>query len=83
METVALSSKGQFVLPKSIRDQHHWDTGTKFVIIDRGNEVALKPINAFEPTEFEDPDTQPLYSGKRLSLADMDRAVAKEAGARK
>lgn len=83
METVALSSKGQFVLPKSIRDQHHWDTGTKFVVIDRGTEVALKPVAPFEPTKLEDPDTPSVYSGKRLSFADMDRAVATEAGARK
>lgn len=83
METVALSSKGQFVLPKSIRDLHHWDVGTRFVIIDRGTEVVLKPTTPFEPTEFEEPDAPSVYSGKRLSLADMDRAIAREAGVRK
>jgi len=79
METVALSSKGQFVLPKSIRDLHHWDTGTRFVVIDRGSEVVLKPATPFAPTEFESPDSCPLNPVKRLSLADMDRAIAAEA----
>jgi AbrB family looped-hinge helix DNA binding protein len=83
METVALSSKGQFVLPKSIRDLHHWDVGTRFFVIDRGTEVVLKPAIPFEPTVFEPADGQSVYSGKRLSLSDMDKAVAQEAGARK
>jgi len=81
METVALSSKGQFVLPKSIRDLHHWDTGTRFVVIDRGSEVVLKPATPVAPTEFESPDSRPVHISpvKRLSLADMDRAIAAEA----
>lgn len=83
METVALSSKGQFVLPKSIRDTHHWNTGTKFLVIDRGTEVVLKPTIPFEPTEFESVDTPSVYSGKCLSLVEMDLAIAQEAGARK
>lgn len=80
METVALSSKGQFVLPKAIRDLHHWDAGTRFVVIDRGNEVVLKPAAPFAPTEFESVDCRPFGPVKRLSLSDMDRAIAAEAG---
>ncbi len=83
METVALSSKGQFVLPKSIRDLHHWDAGTRFIVIDRGTEVVLKPTTPFEPTTFEPADGQSVYSGERLSISDMNRAIAQEAGARK
>ena len=82
METVALSSKGQFVLPKSIRDLHHWDAGTRFVVIDRGSEVVLKPATPFAPTEFESSDSRPLGKVKRLSLADMDQAIAAEAARR-
>lgn len=80
METIALSSKGHFVLPKSIRDLHQWDAGTRFIVIDRGSEVVLKPAAAFEPTEFEAPDSPTVYCGKCLSLADMELAIAIEAG---
>jgi AbrB family looped-hinge helix DNA binding protein len=83
MESVALSSKGQFVVPKSIRDRHHWLPGTRLVVIDRGDEVVLKTAEPFAPTNFEAPDAPSVYKGKRLSLADMDRAVATEAGKRK
>jgi AbrB family looped-hinge helix DNA binding protein len=41
MDTVKLSSKGQFVLPKAIRDRHHWETGPEFIVIDRGNRAVL------------------------------------------
>ena len=83
METVALSSKGQFVLPKSIRDRHHWDIGTEFVVIDRGDEVALKPVKPFAETSFEPLDAPSVYAGRPLSLEEMDRAVAIEAGKRR
>ena len=80
METVALSSKGQFVLTKSIRDLHHWGAGTRFVVIDRGSEVVLKPAAPFAPTAFESPDCCPVGMVKRLSLAEMEQAIAAEAG---
>ena len=80
METVKLSSKGQFILPKSIRDRHHWEAGTEFIIIDRGAELVIKPIKVFSPTELESPNTPSVYRGKPLSLEDMERAVLAEAG---
>ena len=83
METVKLSSKGQFILPKSIRDRHHWDAGTEFLIIDRGTELVIKPSIIFPPTELESPDTPTVYGGKPLSLEEMDQAVMNEAGKHK
>jgi len=79
METVKLSSKGQFILPKAIRDRHHWETGTEFIIIDRGEELVIRPSRVFTGTELESPETPSIYSGKSLSLEDMDRAVLAEA----
>ena len=83
MDSIALSSKGQFVLPKSIRDRHHWQAGTRLVVIDRGDEVVIRSAEPFAATDFESPDAPSAYQGKRLSLADMDRAIAAEAGKRK
>jgi AbrB family looped-hinge helix DNA binding protein len=80
METVKLSSKGQFILPKAIRDRHHWKAGAEFVIIDRGTELIIKPTKLFPPTELEAPDTPSVYRGKPLSLEEMERAVMIEAG---
>lgn len=83
METVKLSSKGQFILPKAIRDRHHWEAGTEFVIIDRGTELVIKPTRVFAPTDLESPDAPSVYKGKPLSLEEMERAVMIEAGKRR
>ncbi|WP_305046912.1 AbrB/MazE/SpoVT family DNA-binding domain-containing protein [Geoalkalibacter sp.] len=80
MEIVRLSSKGQFVLPKSIRDRHHWEAGTEFIIIERGSELIIKPARVFPPSELEAADAPSVYQGKTLSLEDMDQAVYDEAG---
>ena len=80
METARLSSKGQFILPKAIRDRHHWVAGTEFIIIDRGSELIIKPTRVFPPTELESPDTPSLHQGKPLSLKEMEQAVLTEAG---
>ncbi len=83
MESVALSSKGQFVLPKAIRTRHHWQAGTRLVVIDRGDEVVIKTAEPFAPTSFESIDAPSVYKGKRLSITEMDRAIAAEAGTQK
>jgi AbrB family looped-hinge helix DNA binding protein len=79
METVKLSSKGQFILPKAIRDRYHWKTGTEFLIIDRGEELVIKPSKVFPATELESPEAPSVYCGKTLSFEDMDQAVLTEA----
>ena len=83
MNTLTLSSKGQLVLPKSIRDMHHWDAGTRFIIVDNGAEILLRPAKPFETTEFESPDSKSVYKGSPLSLEDMERAISIEAGKHK
>jgi hypothetical protein len=30
--TIRLSTKGQVILPKSIRQRRHWDPGTRFIV---------------------------------------------------
>ena len=80
MDTVRLSSKGQFILPKAIRDRHHWEPGTEFVIIDQGSALVIKPARIFPPTELEPADGPSVYKGKPLSLEEMDKAVEIEAG---
>jgi AbrB family looped-hinge helix DNA binding protein len=80
METIRLSSKGQFVIPKTIRDFHNWGPGTELVIIDTGTEVIIKQNKPFAATTFEAPEAHSVYRGKPLSLEEMDTAVAVEAG---
>jgi AbrB family looped-hinge helix DNA binding protein len=47
METVKLSSKGQIVIPKNIRDDLHLPPGTEFVISTTATGLALTPTALF------------------------------------
>jgi AbrB family looped-hinge helix DNA binding protein len=78
LETAKLSSKGQLVLPKSIRAQHHWGAGTCFIVEVTAEGVLLKPIKSEPETQIADLFGAVKYSGPRRSALDMDKAIAKE-----
>jgi AbrB family looped-hinge helix DNA binding protein len=40
--TLKLSSKGQIVIPKEIRDELHWQAGTQLTLISSVSGVTLK-----------------------------------------
>ena len=44
METTRLSSKGQIILPKSIRASHQWEPGVEFAVEDTPEGVLLRPL---------------------------------------
>ncbi len=46
MITTKLSSKGQIVIPKEIRDELHWEAGTELTLVATGSGVSLKAISA-------------------------------------
>jgi len=49
MDTTKLSSKGQVVLPKSVRDQHGWGEGTEFVVESPRRECCCDRGRRFQP----------------------------------
>ena len=51
-DVTALSSKGQIVLPKAIRDFLKIDAGAKFMVFSDGDSVLLKPIAPPDLSEF-------------------------------
>ena len=44
IESVKMSSKGQIVIPQSIRKITHAEEGTMFVVIGSGDTIILKKI---------------------------------------
>jgi bifunctional DNA-binding transcriptional regulator/antitoxin component of YhaV-PrlF toxin-antitoxin module len=50
MQTVKLSTKGQFVIPNEIRKSHHLTAGTEFAISFVGSEIRLTPLPMFPAT---------------------------------
>lgn len=43
METVKISSKGQIVIPKSLRESHRIHTGDSFIVTAVGDELRFRP----------------------------------------
>ena len=80
METTKLSTKGQIILPKAIRDAHSWSAGTEFIVEETARGVLLRPKRLFPPTRLEDVVgcLQPYYKGKPKTIAEMKMARVKE-----
>ena len=66
-DVTALSSKGQVVLPKLIRDSMRIEPGTRLIVISDGSSIILKPVPMPDITEFR-------------QLMDAASAWAKEVG---
>jgi AbrB family looped-hinge helix DNA binding protein len=83
METTRLSSKGQLVLPKAIRDADHWPEGTEFVVERVPEGVLLRPVHPLPVTRLEDVIGCAGFRGPPRSLAAMQQAIAKGVKARR
>ncbi len=79
MTKTRLSSKGQVIIPKAVRDRHGWQPGVELEVEDRGDVVVLRPANPFPPTTFEEVRGFLKYHGPPLTIEDMDEAVEREA----
>jgi AbrB family looped-hinge helix DNA binding protein len=42
--TATLSSKFQISIPKSVREEQHWEAGQEFVFIPKGTGVLVMPV---------------------------------------
>jgi AbrB family looped-hinge helix DNA binding protein len=42
--TITVSSKGQIVIPKEIRDKLHWQSGTELTLIANASSITLKAV---------------------------------------
>ncbi|MFT4243210.1 MAG: AbrB/MazE/SpoVT family DNA-binding domain-containing protein [Acidovorax sp.] len=81
-ETTRLSSKGQVVLPGSIRHAHRWQPGTEFVVEDTAEGILLKPVASARATSIDEVAGCLKPRGPRVGLDEIDAAIAREAQAR-
>lgn len=83
MLTTRVSSKGQVIIPKEIRNRHHWEPGQELQAIDTDEGLLLKPLSPFPEMTLQDVASCLSYSGKPKTLADMEDAIKKGAKAAK
>ena len=78
METTRLSTKGQIILPKSIRVSRDWKPGTPFTIEEAGDGVLLRPATHFPATSLAEVAGCLRSNRKAKTLAEMRAAVGRE-----
>jgi AbrB family looped-hinge helix DNA binding protein len=74
-EITRLSTKGQIVLPKSIRDSRAWRPGTEFVVEETGEGILLRPAARFPATELKEVAGCLRSRGRSKTLTQMRAAV--------
>ena len=83
MQTTKLSSKGQVIIPKIIRSRYKWEIGQELTVIDTGDGILLKSSRPFKKTRLDEVAGILKYSGKHVSLDEMEKAIKKGALERK
>jgi AbrB family looped-hinge helix DNA binding protein len=79
MQTTKLSSKGQVIIPKILRSRYKWDIGQELTVIDTGEGVLLRSSRPFKKTELDEVAGVLKYSGKPVSLDEMEKAIKRGA----
>lgn len=77
--TTVISTKGQVILPKAVRDMRHWPAGTRLMVEDTPEGVLLRPVPVFPEADIDAVFGSLRYSGPALSIEGMNAAVACEA----
>ncbi|MEZ4303018.1 MAG: AbrB/MazE/SpoVT family DNA-binding domain-containing protein [Polyangiaceae bacterium] len=81
MITTTLSTKGQVIIPKDVRERHGWRPGLSLEVVEQGDSLILRPVQALPRTTVDDLLGCLPYSGRPKTLEDMEAGIAK--GARK
>ncbi len=81
METTKMSSKGQVIIPKSVRQRHQWDAGQELMVVDLGDGVLLKAKRPFPLTTLDEAAGFLKYDGLPKTIEEMEQAIADGAAA--
>lgn len=82
MARVRLSTKGQLIIPKAIREPRGWGEGTELELEEEGDRVVLRAVRPLTTTVDDLLGCLP-YRGPPKTLAQMEAGIARGARARK
>ena len=85
--TTKVSSRGQVVLPASVRAAKNWGPGTELTVVERGDEVVLrkrsKREEKYPPITIDEFLARiPKYDGPYITDEMIDQAILDEAARR-
>ena len=83
MQLTSLSSKGQVIIPKVLREAHHWRAGTRLEVTDTGDGLLLKPVQPQQKAALSQGlaaiRKRIAYAGPTRSIEEMNESVLNEA----
>ena len=87
MASTVVSSKGQVIIPKSVRDERRWAAGTRLEVRDTPEGVLLTRLSTGTKTPLG-PGLAAIrervaYRGPARTVEEMNAAVLREAARRK
>jgi AbrB family looped-hinge helix DNA binding protein len=77
MDTTRMSSKGQVIIPKDVRDELGWQEGDELIVERQAEGVVLKRKSPFKRTTLGEVVGISGYKGPVVSVEEMDAAVDK------
>jgi AbrB family looped-hinge helix DNA binding protein len=77
--TAILSTKGQLVIPRELRESRHWKPGTELEIEERDGGLLVTPVRPVKTGSWAELRGIANYKGPPHSIEDMDKAVLAEA----
>jgi AbrB family looped-hinge helix DNA binding protein len=77
--TTTVSTKGQVILPKAIRQRRDWDAGTRLLVEETPEGVLLRPAPAFAETRPQDVFALLSRHGRPKTLEEMEAGILAEA----
>lgn len=86
MQLTLLSSKGQVIIPKAMREALHWPAGTRLEVKDTAEGLLLTPVQPQQKTPLPQGlaaiRSRIAYNGPIRSVEDMADAILKLAQCR-
>lgn len=73
--TTTLSSKGQVVIPKEIRDELHWEASTELTLVSTASGVTLKAKPRKTGRNLADLIGMLKYDGPAISTEELCKPV--------
>jgi len=77
--TTIVSTKGQVILPKSIRSGRHWEAGTRLIVEETPDGVLLRAAPTFAIYEASEVFGSLAVTGAPKSLEEMEAGILAEA----
>jgi AbrB family looped-hinge helix DNA binding protein len=78
VETTRLCSKGQVILPKSVREARQWRAGTEFLFESTKAGVLLRPVKSLRPSRLDKVAGCLRTPRPAATIAEMEAAIDTE-----